>query len=60
VLGVFGGVGFGNCPTAPRFKNGFYKLWDSIYSNWDENPWVWVIEFEVIKSNIDKVIANEH
>lgn len=50
---------FGNCPTTPRFKNGFYKMWDSIYSNWDENPWVWVIEFEVIKSNIDKVIANE-
>lgn len=51
---------FGNNPTTPRFKNGFYKLWDSIYSNWDENPWVWVIEFELIKSNIDKVIANEH
>tara|TARA_B100000700_G_scaffold200729_1_gene220881 strand:+ start:1075 stop:1743 length:669 start_codon:yes stop_codon:yes gene_type:complete len=51
---------FGNCPTTPRFKNGFYKLWDSIYSNWDENPWVWVIEFELIKSNIDKVVANEH
>ena len=50
---------FGNCPTPPRFKNGFYKLWDSIYSNWDENPWVWVIEFELIKSNIDKVLANE-
>jgi len=37
-----------------------WGLWDSIYSNWDKNPWVWVIEFEVIKSNIDKVIANEH
>lgn len=37
----------------------YQMLWDSIYSNWDENPWVWVIEFEVIKSNIDKVVANE-
>ena len=51
---------FGNCPTTPRFKNGFYKVWDGIYSNWDENPWVWVIEFELIKSNVDKVINNEH
>ena len=24
----------------------FINLWDSIYSNWDDNPWVWVIEFE--------------
>jgi len=23
----------------------YRKLWDSIYKNWDENPWVWVIEF---------------
>jgi hypothetical protein len=48
---------FGNCPTPPRFKNGFYKLWDSIYSNWHENPWVWVIEFEVIHKNVDEVTA---
>jgi hypothetical protein len=24
----------------------FRELWDSIYQNWQENPWVWVIEFE--------------
>ena len=48
---------FGNCPTTPRFKNGFYKVWDGIYSNWDENPWVWVIEFEVIHKNVDEVTA---
>lgn len=24
----------------------FSDLWDSIYNNWDTNPWVWVIEFE--------------
>lgn len=37
----------------------YQMLWDSIYSNWDENPWVWVIEFEVIHKNVDEVI-NEH
>ncbi|EGI72864.1 phage-like protein [Pseudoalteromonas distincta] len=42
---------------------GFAFAWSCIYSSsgkgWDESPWVWVIEFEVIKSNIDKVVANE-
>lgn len=26
--------------------NAFKSLWDNLYKNWDENPWVWVIEFE--------------
>lgn len=34
----------------------FKHIWNRIYSNWDKNPWVWVIEFEVIHKNIDKVI----
>lgn len=33
-----------------QYKNGFASVWDSIYSSWSENPFVWVIEFEVIKS----------
>ncbi|MEH6553958.1 hypothetical protein, partial [Pseudoalteromonas tetraodonis] len=33
----------------------FKDVWNSIYSNWDQNPWVWVIEFEVIKKNVDGV-----
>lgn len=24
----------------------FRDTWDSIYGNWAENPWVWVVEFE--------------
>jgi len=37
---------------------GFINLWQSIYGpdSWTQNPWVWVIEFEVIKKNIDDVI----
>jgi hypothetical protein len=31
--------------------NGFAALWDSIYQNWQENPWVWVIEFELINNS---------
>ncbi len=27
----------------------FADLWNSIYKNWDANPWVWVCEFEVVK-----------
>lgn len=30
-------------------KYAFGALWDSIYKNWDQNPWVWVVEFKVIK-----------
>lgn len=34
----------------------FACLWDSIYQNWNQNPYVWVIEFEVIHQNVDKYI----
>lgn len=29
----------------------FKQVWDSIYNagSWDENPWVWVYEFKVVK-----------
>ncbi|EPX4144439.1 hypothetical protein ACW0FS_004117 [Vibrio vulnificus] len=31
----------------------FKNLWDSIYNDWNNNPYVWVIEFEVIHQNVD-------
>lgn len=34
----------------------FSGLWDSIYSNWDANPWVWVVEFKVHHCNIDALL----
>ena len=33
----------------PILRHGFERLWDSLYKNWDSNPWVWVIDFEVVK-----------
>lgn len=32
------------------YKNGFMKIWTSIYGNesWNTNPWVWVVEFKKI------------
>ncbi|HCG7649457.1 TPA: hypothetical protein NJ443_003685 [Vibrio parahaemolyticus] len=41
--------------TSPIYA--YEELWNSIYQNWDENPYVWVIEFEVIHQNVDKVVS---
>lgn len=30
-------------------KESFESLWDSIYGTWEQNPWVWVIEFKVVQ-----------
>ena len=36
--------------TATRLAaQSFRTLWQSIYANWDANPWVWVHEFRRIK-----------
>jgi len=36
-----------------RWRGAFRNLWDSIYAkrgySWDSNPWVWAVEFELIK-----------
>lgn len=46
-----GCLGFDDDVTGGQTGYGeFGELWDSIYKNWKENPWVWVIEFKVIKS----------
>ncbi len=31
-------------------KEAFKELWNSIYSSWNDNPWVWVIDFKVIST----------
>jgi len=38
---------------APCYRNGFAKLWQSIYvgtsNDWDRNPWVWALEFRRVE-----------
>ncbi len=31
-------------------RESFKTLWNSIYNNWDSNPWIWVIDFEVVNN----------
>jgi hypothetical protein len=38
---------------SPVLKNGFSAIWDSVYKNWSENPWVWVIMFEKVANPND-------
>ncbi|EPT9721453.1 hypothetical protein ACVTT0_002079 [Vibrio cholerae] len=42
--------------TSPAYA--YEELWNSIYGNWDENPYVWVIEFEVIHQNVDQYLQS--
>lgn len=37
----------------------FRQVWDDIYGNWRDNPWVWVIEFDVIEMNIDEYLKSK-
>ena len=41
-----------------KARTWFKGIWSGIYGfrSWQENPWVWVIEFEAIQKNIDDVI----
>lgn len=44
------------CPSSSIItltaKESFSLAWENIYGTWVQNPWVWVIEFEVIHKNI--------
>lgn len=38
------------------YRTSFMDIWDNIYGSWTDNPYVWVIEFEVINQNIDSFL----
>jgi hypothetical protein len=42
-----GGEGF----PATTARESFQSLWDSIYGNWNLNPYVWVVEFRKVEDN---------
>lgn len=33
-----------------RFRSSFSSLWDGLYGNWNQNPFVWVIEFKRVEA----------
>lgn len=51
------GVGI-RCDSAMAIME-YSLLWESIHGprSWDQNPWVWAISFDVIKANVDRVLA---
>lgn len=36
-------------PAALTNRGAFGKLWDSIYGNWNANPWVWAVTFKIVQ-----------
>lgn len=49
------GICYGISPAEANVLQ-YKTLWNSINDNWDENPFVWVVEFEVIKKNVDQIL----
>ena len=39
---------YGDHTMTPRPCVAFKALWNSIYKNWNDNPWAWAYDFEII------------
>lgn len=57
--------------TTPTYRHAFSIYWDNVHkgkawgnkvhesgSTWADNPWVWAVSFEAIRSNIAKVLGH--
>lgn len=59
--GVNGQSPTGQTSRYTRASDAFNSLWESINGKrhpWAENPWVWVLSFEVLRQNVDEVPAH--
>jgi hypothetical protein len=45
--------------TKGYWESAYQRIWESIYGNWNQNPYVWVIEFEVIRKNVNAVLVEK-
>lgn len=54
------GCPFPNMAKGANPVGWFKELWQSINgaNSWDNNPYVWCVEFQVIKQNVDEYIKN--
>jgi hypothetical protein len=57
--GCWHGIGGGEVDLAVSPQDHFPTLWESLYGNWNQNPYVWVIEFEVIHKNVDVYLQSQ-
>ena len=48
-----------DCNTCDTSYKMFKSLWNSINKNWDENPWVWCITFEVLHENVNSILGEQ-